>query len=303
LTLAEWHHESGERATRIGQDLLADKCANGDKVRSSMRSPLEALRATYRDIKALGFSASFRLIYAWFATILKKDYGLKLGPRLLRIKPRSLLHPLLFRTASSDLYVIRQILVEEEYAPLVSLKSVKFIIDCGANIGCSAAFFLSRFPEAKLIAVEPDQANFDLLSQNLGPYGSRARAIRAAIWSDEVQLLATRQGQFVDGLEWAVTVEPVKAADPQGGVPSITLSGLLKRDGQEFIDLLKIDIEGAEEVVFSGDCRFWLSRTRNLCIELHGDQCRSIFDSAMSSYTCDRQPSGELIVCRNIAVV
>jgi hypothetical protein len=42
------------------------------------------------------------------------------------------------------------------------------------------------------------------------------------------------------------------------------------------VDLMKIDIEGAETTVFRIDVSNWLGRVRNICIELHGQACRDL---------------------------
>jgi hypothetical protein len=74
------------------------------------------------------------------------------------------------------------------------------------------------------------------------------------------------------------------------------------RSGYDTIDILKIDIEGAERQIFSPDLRFEasLDHTRNLAIELHGDDCGRIFFAAMSAYDYDRSERDDVTICRNI---
>ena len=64
--------------------------------------------------------------------------------------------------------------------------------------------------------------------------------------------------------------------------------------------LMKIDIEGAEEAIFSADVSGWLPRVRNLCIELHGEKCRKAFFGALTDYDFDHSISGELDICTNL---
>jgi hypothetical protein len=90
-------------------------------------------------------------------------------------------------------------------------------------------------------------------------------------------------------------VTPGQAADLQ----ATSIPALLEESGFAEIDLLKLDIEGAEAVLFSGDCD-WLGRVRNIVIELHGEACRQSFFDALSSYQYDLTTSGELTVCTRI---
>jgi hypothetical protein len=71
---------------------------------------------------------------------------------LLRILPRGLEHPLeLRRGKSSDMEVYRAIFIEREYDTVEAGADPKLILDLGANIGASAAYFLSRFPRAVVV--------------------------------------------------------------------------------------------------------------------------------------------------------
>src|SRR4051812_39387542 len=86
------------------------------------------------------------------------------------LKSEHVRHPLRCRKGSSDRDVFRQIFVEREYACLDDLSDVDLVLDCGANVGYSSAYFLDRFPTCHVIAVEPDPENYALLEENLAPY-------------------------------------------------------------------------------------------------------------------------------------
>ena len=62
-------------------------------------------------------------------------------------------HPLRCRAGSSDLSVFRQIFLEREFGCLDDIEDARLVVDCGANVGYSAAYFLSRFPTTDIIAV------------------------------------------------------------------------------------------------------------------------------------------------------
>ena len=78
--------------------------------------------------------------------------------------------------------VFSQIFAWDEYACLRSVSSPRWILDLGANAGYSSAYFLSCFPTASVIAVEPDTDNCKLCRTNLAQYGTRAR-VRIWPWA------------------------------------------------------------------------------------------------------------------------
>ena len=76
------------------------------------------------------------------------------------------------------------------------------IIDCGANIGCSSAYFLSRYPACRVIAVEADAENCAELRRNLAPCdGTRAEVLQAGIWPHPAQLVVA-ESSYRDGRAW-----------------------------------------------------------------------------------------------------
>ena len=217
-----------------------------------------------------------------------------------RLHPRAALHPLYLRAGSSDRAAFLEIFLEHEYGCLDDLRAPRLIIDCGANAGYSSAYFLSRFPESRVIAVEPDSGNFALLSRNMAPYGERVSLVRAGVWSHSVPLVVSSD-TFRDGREWARQVRPARdgeVADLQG----VDVGSLLSSSGCERISLLKMDIEGAEAVVFAGDCSAWLDRVDAMAIELHDDssfgKATDVFFAAIRGHGFDVSRSRELTICR-----
>lgn len=159
--------------------------------------------------------------------------------------------------------------VHREYACLDALTNVRTIIDCGANVGYSTAYLLTRFPQATVMSVEPDHANFELLKRNTAAYGKRVQLIESAVWSHPAILRMAPVQSYRDGREWSRQV--CECAPGEIGFTAWDLNQLIEKSGSPRVDLLKIDIEGAEAVVFTGNYQAWLPRVDTVVIELHDD--------------------------------
>lgn len=175
------------------------------------------------------------------------------------------------------------------------MRTADLIIDCGANVGYSAAYFLSRYPQATLVAVEPDPQNFMVLKANLQAFGKRAICRRSAIWSHPAELVfapdSLRQGE-----EWARTVRETIDGET-ADVRAIDIGSILAETGKDRISILKIDIEGSEAAVFSKNYELWIDKVDNIVIELHGAYCEEIFSKAIAGRNFQISHCDELTVC------
>jgi len=187
-------------------------------------------------------------------------------------------HPVFIRGGrSSDAVALYEVLVTGEYAIGAKLNAPAFIIDGGANIGMATLYFLKRYPDARVVAVEPDDANLELCRLNLSPYGDRVTLVHGAIWKDG-GLLALEAGAE----EWVHRVRE----DQSGSVVAFTVESLIAfGDGK--VDLLKLDIEGSEMGIFGPESARWLPAVRNIAIELHGDDRKDQFFHALQGYRYD----------------
>jgi FkbM family methyltransferase len=217
----------------------------------------------------------------------KKPFGLRSKNARFR---------LLCRPNTSDFTVFRHVFIKRQYGCLDRVERPKFILDCGANIGYSAAYFLTQFPEAVLTAVEPDADNCAILEANLCPFAGRYRVVRAAIWPHETGL-TWDETPYRDGREWARVVRSVKP----GEVPLVTgttISALMRESQAERISILKMDIERSELALFSENFEEWLDKVDNLAIELHDLECASVFNRAIANQDFKITRFGELTICQ-----
>jgi FkbM family methyltransferase len=201
---------------------------------------------------------------------------------------------------SSDLQVFEEIFVDDVYAGLRDLREPAVILDLGANIGLSSAYFLSAFPGTRVIAVEPDERNLAVCRANLAAYGERATVMAGAVWRSCGRLRLVR-GEFGDGREWATQVaEESDGVSAAGAVTAWDMPALIALNRAASIDLLKVNIERAELAVFGPGSAVWLARVRNICIELHGPECEAAFFGALSGFEYDLLRTGEWTICRNL---
>jgi FkbM family methyltransferase len=211
-------------------------------------------------------------------------------------------HPLHCRAGTSDAYAFRSIFLERGYACIDDLDrdGVRLVLDCGANVGYSAAYFLTRYPNADVVAVEPDDGNYEMLQLNTLPYGDRITAVRSAVWSHPATVVIA-DSVYRDGREWAKQVREAGPGDAHGLV-AVNVGTLLRDSGHQRISILKVDIEGAEAVVFSEGHESWLSKVDNILIELHDDSafgdCTRVFHRAIAGQEFTVSHVGELTVCK-----
>ena len=150
--------------------------------------------------------------------------------------------------------------------------------------------------------MEPEKANFAMLSRNMAPNAEPASLLRAGLWTQTVTLVVTND-TYRDVREWTRQVRPARdgeAADLQ----RVDIASLLASSGFERISLLKMDIEGAEAVVFAGDCDAWLDKVDAMAIELHDDSsfgnATDVFFAAIRGHGFEVSHSRELTICRRV---
>jgi FkbM family methyltransferase len=217
-------------------------------------------------------------------------------PRIYRLHPMDTKYPVYCRAGSSDKHAFSHVFFEQEYRFLKDSGSPKVIVDCGANVGYSAAYFLSQFPEAHVISIEPDDRNVQLLRLNTAPYAGRSTVLHSAIWSHQARLNVCK-GEYRDGLEWSTQVRECCNGE-QGDLDAIDIGTLFGRFGFDHIDVLKMDIEGSERVVFTRNYESWVDRVGCFLIELHDEGCRDVFFQAIGREKHEIFHSGELTVAR-----
>lgn len=203
----------------------------------------------------------FKFIQAFgLITGLKLFSQVKMG-KTDKLKIPGIQHPISLRVGTSDIRAFCQIFLYGGYDfPMGRIPEV--IIDGGSNVGLFAVLMKNRFPNAKIICVEPDPDNFQQLKKNIARYDS-IYVENSGIWDKDT--LLSIHDKFNMG-KWGMVVEE----DPEAGnVIAVSIGSLVKKYALDRIDILKLDIETSEKKVFEQNYEGWLTKTRKVIIELH----------------------------------
>lgn len=182
------------------------------------------------------------------------------------------------RPHGGDIFVLYEICMLQSYRipeTLLDPNKVEVIVDCGANIGITSLYFASRYPKAKIFSIEPHPDNFKILKENTRSE-ERIVPINAAVVGAPRETIKLS----TDAPAWGN-----KITDQDNGisVPAISLTQLREKYGVGRIDLLKVDIEGAEKEVFANgeflpDVNFGI-------IELHDGYSHSQFERDINRWS------------------
>jgi FkbM family methyltransferase len=192
-------------------------------------------------------------------------------------------HLIALRAGTADMSTFEHVFVWNDYE-LAYPPVVRTVIDAGANIGLASVFFANRFPGARIIAIEPEAANFALLERNVAPYPNIV-PLRAALWSEDTLVGLSNPGVGVDSYRF----DAVSALQK---VEALSIPSLIDRFGMQRVDLLKVDIEGGETAIFKKSPE-WVRQVGMFVIELHGTDAEMAFTSATSCLVARRWRRGE----------
>jgi len=186
------------------------------------------------------------------------------------------------RAGTTDLAIFDQIFAMQDCAVPFALRA-SLIIDGGAHIGCAAVYYARRYRNARIVAIEAERGNYEMLKQNVASLPNIV-PIHGALWSEGGKLAIADPGAQT----WAFQV----TESAEGDIPAFTIDDILAMSGQTEIGLLKLDIEGTEARVFAADCSAWLSRTHVINIELHDrlvTNCTGAFLAAIAPHGFSRR--------------
>lgn len=194
--------------------------------------------------------------------------------------------PVVLREVGSDILTFTEVIKEQVYKNVTShVGDCETVIDLGANIGLASLYFANRYPSCRLLAVEPHPGTYGILVRNLKALvdSGRCKTLQAAVWGRKQSLVADPT-HTPDHHSAFVTIEAADGQSSQQTMAGLPMLEIIAESKFETIDLLKVDIEGAEVELFSGDPR-WLKQVGAIAIEFHKDSRQtSGFDQLMEQY-------------------
>ena len=227
---------------------------------------MEGVRRFFRDrmgYKSTVYVFASKLANLFFALLKGGWPGVKiLSGRITSdewVSLRSPNHPIFIRSVQEDFSSIVNNIFREEYGQLPRLFSPKLIIDAGAYIGDTSSYFLSKYPSASVVAIEPNPESHEIAYKNLVCYGDRVTLVNAALSPEggkKVRISGCATG--------------ARISDKGVSVDTISVEDLLISSKADSIDILKMDIEGYEVPVLMENSDNWLSSVKWLLLETHG---------------------------------
>lgn len=212
-------------------------------------------------------------------------------------------HELLIRPTDSDLFVISQVFGHCEYeigkagqSALNRLATawrqrefIPVVVDAGANVGYSSIFLGDQYPDAIVIAIEPDRQAYEVLISNCAGL-EQIMPVYGALWSHDGEVALVNS----ERPSWA------RAVSDGRGVPSVTLPGLLAKLPRTKLLMLKMDIEGAE-LEATRDCGKVLKDVPCIIVEPHdfmfpGRGCLTFVYSLFGGRSIDSLVNGENLI-------
>ncbi|MFT4061641.1 MAG: FkbM family methyltransferase [Edaphocola sp.] len=193
------------------------------------------------------------------------------------IKIANKLRNIHIRLPNGDISMMFENLWQRVYdIPQSLLPSAATIVDLGANVGFATLFFAEKYPCAKIIAVEPSKGNFAVLAHNTASF-TNIETLEAAAYPVAKQL------EFSEGA-LAYNSKLGAAVGNMGyTVQGIGMADLMANFSLTKIDLLKIDIEGAEIDLLRTNTG-WLRNVGAIIAELHEPYNFGQFEQDLSPF-------------------
>jgi FkbM family methyltransferase len=171
-------------------------------------------------------------------------------------------HRLGFVDTLIEIWGLREYTCEGFYAP----RNGDTVMDLGANIGLFSIWVARQAPEATVLAFEPFPQNCQALRSNILGWRHNIRVCNSAVGGK------AGAGRMLDvgqrSLDHRLVTEDTAGGD-MVNVEVITLESAINMTGASMIDLLKMDIEGAELEVLEASSPKALRRIRRISLEYH----------------------------------
>lgn len=151
------------------------------------------------------------------------------------------------------------------------------VVDAGANIGLFSVLYASKNSAARIVAVEPDGKNLAICKKNTA-FIQNYKVIQGGVWSHNCNLR-------IDNPKGDSYAFIVKETTEKTGLRGFSLSSIMKHCRLNKIDLLKMDIEGSENVIFKDEtCEEWIESVKVAIIEIHDSFVKDVRNNVVGRF-------------------
>jgi FkbM family methyltransferase len=233
-------------------------------------------------------------ILATFSYFLQRI--IKAKNHLIALRLKGLSHTIYLRNKTYDVHIFYQIFINEDLF-LNYEEDISMILDCGANIGLATLYYQKKFHNPRIIAIEPENENYNLLVKNTQKY-LNIHVLKNGVFDADCDL------NVVDIGEGEASYRLMRI--PIGGkiiqkILCRSINSLMKEFKLNKIDILKMDIEGCEKECLLSPNIEWFNETKYFLLEIHESihpgLTKQIFDLIPISSTTSK--NGEYTVIKN----
>ena len=210
---------------------------------------------------------------------------------LVSIIPRGFTCPIYLRRSTTDIDNFVQIYLRKEYDFLP--EPPKTILDIGGYIGLASTYLAKKYPNAKIVLAEPDPDNYIISTLNSRQFNN-IECFNIAAWSRTCDLTIAKK----IGGDWGTVVREVRDGEEVlERIKAMSIPDIMHSAKMEYIDFLKIDIEGSEKEIFShSNAKEWIRKSKAISCELHDrflEGCSNAFHDALKGEGFTRGSHGE----------
>ncbi|MEB2784738.1 FkbM family methyltransferase [Algoriphagus persicinus] len=250
---------------------------------------------------SLKVSSESKALFEILEWALKSDSSIHSYPGIISITNTidALLTNFWLRIRSSDALVFKQIILLKELEPALLFfqnrkTPPKLMLDGGGNIGLSSRYMLAYFPGLFSLIVEPHEGNADMIRKNLPD--NRYRLIQQAIWFENGIVYPDIEKNKVNS-EWGFSFHASDIQKIDKGIVARSIKDILENSDIKNLDYLKLDIEGAEEVIFKKDLSLSevLEKVCCISVEAHSLEFEKDLITILKKSGFRVKKSGELV--------
>lgn len=191
---------------------------------------------------AAGPGSKLAMLWLGATTLFRSNPRMMKRPVRLRLRLGGQTYPAALKTRT-ELDILEEVGLEDEYRPADEI-AAETIVDLGASVGLATLRLLAGHPGARVVAVEADPVLIPRLRANVA--GLPVTVVHAAMAGSSGERRFFRS----DIDSWGNSLDNTSETQTAVSVTALSLTDLLDQQGIERVDLLKLDVEGAEWEIF-----------------------------------------------------